>query len=203
MEQRWRFVLHQTRPATVPPDALIRLQFGRDNSWGAEIIGLPNGVTSRPRCDACSAMPDPWTAATCRCPESPADSGLDHDEFAGRATRVARVDRRASSAERPPPNATIGRPDCRLDDVRRALLGLANGIQCGSVGHRRNGIGRAIGAPGLQARSVLREVQRAWTVWPNPIRTLCTQTPPRKNGAIMTWRVSASSLARTSWHCPR
>ncbi|HNO33741.1 MAG TPA: hypothetical protein PKK30_05500 [Nitrospira sp.] len=162
LEQRWRFVLHQTRPATVPPDALIRLQFGRDNSWGAEIIGVAEW------CDVATTVRRLLSNARSldgrdlSLPESPADSGLDHDEFAGRATRALHA---LTDAHRvlngllptpPSDDLTAG-----LDDVRRALLGLANfgipsavPLDIGGTGSDARSVLLA------QARSVLREVQR-------------------------------------------
>ena len=65
--------------------------------------GLPNGVTSRPRCDACSAMPDPDGHATCRCLNHLLIQAWTMTSLPAVPPARCRVDRRASSAERPPP----------------------------------------------------------------------------------------------------
>ena len=198
MEQRWRFVLHQTRPATVPPDALIRLQFGRDNGWGRRVIGLPNGVTSRPRCAACSAMPDPWTAATCRCPNHLQIQAWTMTSLPAVPTRALHA---LTDAHRvlngllptpPSDELTAGSTMPAAPRLVLANFGIPSAVPLDIGG---TGTGRAIGAPGQ-----------------------CTVGPPRPNGAldrgeliirlcgvnataeeraIMTRRVSASSLART------
>ncbi|QOJ36723.1 MAG: hypothetical protein HRU82_17980 [Nitrospira sp.] len=149
LEQRWRFVLQQTRPATVPPDALIRLQFGRDNGWGVEIVSVSEWCEVTVTVRRLLSNARPLDGRDLSLPESPADSGLDHEEFAGRATRALQA---LTSAHRilndllSPPSSDDLTSD--LDQVRRALFGLASfGIP--------SAVPMDIGGTGPEARSLL------------------------------------------------
>ncbi|MBA5865020.1 MAG: hypothetical protein GDA65_20270 [Nitrospira sp. CR1.1] len=162
LEQRWRFVLQQTRPTTVPPDAVIQLQFGRDNGWGTEIVSVTEwcevaGTVRRLLSNARSL-----DGRDLSLPESPADAGLDHEEFAGRATRArqALTDARGRlNGLLPPPSSDD--LTANLDEVRRALLGVANFGIPSAVPMNIGGTGPDARSLLLtQARSVVLEAQR-------------------------------------------
>ncbi|MCS6319647.1 MAG: hypothetical protein H8K05_18125, partial [Nitrospira sp.] len=149
LEQRWRFVLQQTRPATVPLDALIRLQFGRDNGWSAEIVSVSEWCEVATTVRRLLSNARSLDGRDLSLPESPADSGLNHDEFAGRAIRalqaLADARGRLNGLLPPPPSEDL---TADLDGVRRALFGLANfGIP--------SAVPMDIGGTGPEARSVL------------------------------------------------
>ncbi|MFZ1803642.1 MAG: hypothetical protein WAU05_06940 [Nitrospira sp.] len=149
LEQRWRFVLQQTRPATVPPDAIIRLQFGRGNDWSAELISVSEWCEVATTVRRLLSNARSLDGRDLSLPESPADSGLSHDEFADRATRAvqALADARARlNGLLPPPSSDD--LTANLDEVRRALFGLANyGIP--------SAVPMDIGGTGPEARSLL------------------------------------------------
>lgn len=147
LEQRWRFALQQTRPATVPPDALIQLQFGRGDGWGAEIVSVSEWceVATTVRCLLSNARS--LDGRDLSLPESSVESGLNHDEFAGRTTRALQSLADASARL----NGLLPSSDdltSDLDEVRRALFGLANyGIP--------SAVPMDIGGTGPEARSLL------------------------------------------------
>ncbi len=149
LEQRWRFVLQQTRPATVPPDALIRLQFGRDNGWSAEIVSVSEWCEVATTVRRLLSNARSLDGRDLSLPESPADSGLNHDEFTARATRAlqALTDARGRlNGLLPPPSSDD--LTANLDEVRRALFGVANfGIP--------SAVPMDIGGTGPEARSLL------------------------------------------------
>ncbi|MGE0645795.1 MAG: hypothetical protein AB7P24_19220 [Nitrospira sp.] len=149
LEQRWRFVLQQARPATVPPDALIQLQFGRDNGWGAEIVSVSEWCEVATTVRRLLSNARSLDGRDLSLPESPADSGLNHEEFAGRTIRAlqALADARARlNGLLPPPSSDD--LTANLDEVRRALFGLANyGIP--------SAVPMDIGGTGPEARSLL------------------------------------------------
>jgi hypothetical protein len=149
LEQRWRFVLQQTRPATVPPDAIIRLQFGRGNDWSAELISVSEWCEVATTVRRLLSNARSLDGRDLSLPESPADSGLNHDEFAGRTTRALQslADARARlNGLLPPPSSDD--LTANLDEVRRALFGLANyGIP--------SAVPMDIGGTGPEARSLL------------------------------------------------
>ncbi|MDH4110203.1 MAG: hypothetical protein OEW35_18120, partial [Gammaproteobacteria bacterium] len=149
LEQRWRFVLQQTRPTTVPPDAIIRLQFGRGNGWSAEIVSVSEWCEVATTVRRLLSNARSLDGRDLSLPESPADSGLNHDEFADRATRAvqALADARARlDGFLPPPSSDD--LTANLDEVRRALFGLANyGIP--------SAVPTDIGGTGPEARSLL------------------------------------------------
>lgn len=162
LEQRWRFVLQQTRPATVPPDTLIRLRFGRDNSWGAEIVSVSEWCEVAITVRRLLGNARPLDGRDLSLPESPADSGLDHEEFAGRATRAIQA---LTGAHRilndllPPPSSDD--LSSYLDQVRRALFGLSNFGIPSAVPMDIGGTGPDAQSSLLtQARSVVLEAQR-------------------------------------------
>lgn len=149
LEQRWRFVLQQTRPTTVPPDAIIRLQFGRGNGWSAEIVSVSEWCEVATTVRRLLSSARSLDGRDLSLPESPADSGLNHDEFAGRATRAlqALADARARLNDLLPPPSSDDLT-ANLDEVRRALFGLANyGIP--------SAVPMDIGGTGPEARSLL------------------------------------------------
>ncbi|ULA60262.1 MAG: hypothetical protein LZF60_220179 [Nitrospira sp.] len=162
LEQRWRFVLQQARPATVPSDAIIRLQFGRDNGWGAEIVSVTEWCEVATTVRRLLSNARSVDGRDLSLPESPADSGMDHEEFAGRATRALQAltdaQRVLNSLLPTPPSDDLA---ADLDEIRRALFGLASfGIP--------SAVPMDIGDAGtdarslllMQARSVLLEAQR-------------------------------------------
>ncbi len=162
LEQRWRFVLQQSRPAAVPPDAIIRLQFGRDTGWGAEMVSVTEW------CEVATAVRRLLSNARSldgrdlSLPESPAGSGLDHVEFAGRVTRSVQAltdaHRMLKGLLPAPPSDDL---TANLDEVRRALFALANFGIPSAVPMDIGGTGSdARSALLTQARSVLLETQR-------------------------------------------
>jgi hypothetical protein len=162
LEQRWRFVLQQTRPATVPPDAIIRLQFGRDNGWGPEIVSVSEWCEVATTVRRLLSNARSLDGRDLSLPESPADSGLNHDEFAGRATRAlqALTDARVRlNGFLPPPSSDELTAD--LDEVRRALFSLASFGIPSAVPMDMGGTGPDARSMLLtQARSVVLEAQR-------------------------------------------
>ncbi len=162
LEQRWRFVLQQARPSTVPPEAIIRLQFGRDNSWGADIVSVTEWCEVASTVRRLLSNARPLDGRDLSLPESPADSGLDHEEFAGRATRAGQALTNAQQTLKgllPPPSSDdlTSNPD----EVRRALFGLAGFGMPSAVPMDIGGTGSDARSVLLtQARSVLVEVQR-------------------------------------------
>jgi hypothetical protein len=162
IEQRWRFVLQQTRPATVPPDAVIRLQFGRDNGWGTEIVSVAEwcevAITVRRLLSNARSV----DGRDLSLPESPADSGLDHEEFAGRAARALQTltDARArlNGLLPPPPSDDL---TSNLDEVRRALFDMASFGMPSAAPMDIGGTGSEVRSLLLtQSRSVLLEAHR-------------------------------------------
>ena len=149
LEQRWRFVLQQTRPATVPPDAIIRLEFGRDSSWGADIVSVTEWCEVATTVRRLLSNARSLDGRDLSLPESPVDSGLDHEEFAGRATRSVQAltdAHRILNGLLPPPSSQD--LTSNLDEVRRALFGLANfGIP--------SAVPMDLGGTGPEAQSVL------------------------------------------------
>ncbi|MDR4477261.1 MAG: hypothetical protein R3B11_14825 [Nitrospira sp.] len=162
LEQRWRFVLQQTRPATVPPDAIIRLQFGRDNNWGADIVSVTEWCEVATTVRRLLSNARSLDGRDLSLPESPADSGLNHDEFAGRATRALQVltdARDRLNGLLPPPSSDELTAD--LDEVRRALFSLASFGIPSAVPMDIGGTGPDARSMLLtQARSVVLEAQR-------------------------------------------
>ncbi|MCS6329499.1 MAG: hypothetical protein H8K06_20840, partial [Nitrospira sp.] len=162
LEQRWRFVLQQTRPATVPPDAIIRLQFGRDHGWAAEIVSVSEWCEVATTLRRLLSNARSLDGRDLSLPESPADSGLNHDEFAGRASRASQAltDARARlNSLLPPPSSDDLTAD--LDEVRRALFSLASFGIPSAVPMDIGGTGPEARSMLLtQARSVVLEAQR-------------------------------------------
>ncbi len=162
LEQRWRFALQQTRPATVPPDAVIRLRFGRDNGWGADIVSVMEWCEVATTVRRLLSNARSLDGRDLSLPESPADSGLDHAEFAGRATgavqALTNVHGRLNGLVPPPPSDDL---TSNLDEVRRALFGLADFGIPSAVPLDLGGTGsEARSLLLMQARSVLLEAQR-------------------------------------------
>ena len=149
LEQRWRFVLQQTRPAMVPAEAIIRLAFSRDNSWAAEIVSVIEWCEVATTVRRLLSNARSLDGRDLSLPESPADSGLNHEEFAGRATRALQ----ALTDARSRLNGLLPAPSsddltANLDEVRRALFTLASfGIP--------SAVPMDIGGTGTEARSIL------------------------------------------------
>jgi hypothetical protein len=162
LEQRWRFVLQQTRPATVPPDAIIRLEFGRDSGWSAEIVSVSEWCEVATTVRRLLSNARSLDGRDLSLPESPADSGLNHDEFAGRATRALQALTDAHGRLNgllPPPSSD--ELTTNLDEVRRALFGVANFGIPSAVPMDIGGTGPDARSLLLtQARSVVLEAQR-------------------------------------------
>jgi hypothetical protein len=162
LEQRWRFVLQQARPATVPPEAIIRLQFDRDHNWSADIVSVTEWCEVATTVRRLLSNARPLDGRDLSLPESPADSGLDQEEFAGRATRALQ----ALTAAQQTLKALLPSPSSddltsNPDEVRRALLGLADFGMPGAVPMDIGGTeAEARSVLLTQARSVLLEAQR-------------------------------------------
>jgi len=162
LEQRWRFVLQQTRPATVPPDAIIRLRFGRHSGWGAEAVSVSEWCEVATTVRRLLSNARSLDGRDLSLPESPADSGLNHDEFAGRATRALQALTDAHGRLNgllPPPSSDD--LTANLDEVRRALFALANFGMPSAVPMDIGGTGpEARSLLLMQSRSVVLEAQR-------------------------------------------
>ena len=155
LEQRWRFALQQTRPTAVPADAVIRLQFGRDNGWGAEIVSVTEWCEVATTVRRLLSNARSLDGRDLSLPESAAESGLDHEEFSDRATRalqaLTEAQRLLTGLLPAPPSDEL---TANLDDVRRGLFGLARfGIP--------SAVPTDIGGTGTEARSVLLTQSRS------------------------------------------
>ena len=162
LEQRWRFVLQQTRPATIPPDAIIRLQFERDNNWAADMVSVTEWCEVATTVRKLLSNARSLDGRDLSLPESPAESGLDHVEFAGRVTRSVQAltdaHRLLNGLLPMPPSDDL---TANLDEVRRALFALANFGIPSAVPMDIGGTGTEARSMLLtQARSVLLEAQR-------------------------------------------
>lgn len=162
LEQRWRFVLQQSRPASVPSDAIIRLQFGRDNAWSAEMVSVTEWCEVATTVRGLLSNARSLDGRDLSLPESPAGSGLDHVEFAGRVTRSVQAltdaHRLLNGLLPTPPSDDL---TANLDEVRRALFALASFGIPSAVPMDIGGTGSETRSMLLtQARSVVLEAQR-------------------------------------------
>lgn len=162
LEQRWRFVLQQSRPPAVPPNAIIRLQFGRDNSWGVEMVSVTEWCEVATTVRRMLSNARSLDGRDLSLPESPADPGLDHVEFAGRVPRSVQALTDAhhilNGLLPSPPSDDL---TANLDEIRRALFALASYGIPSAVPMDIGGTGSDARSVLLtQARSVLLETQR-------------------------------------------
>jgi hypothetical protein len=160
LEQRWIAHLHRTRPASVPAEATVRLQFGRAPGWTNDLVSIGEfcEVTRTVRRLLSNARS--IDGRDLSLPESPAASGLDTQEFTGRVTQARQS---LTAAHRTLQNLLPADPSTgdgaqpNLDVLRTALFHLASFGIAGAVP-------MDIGGTGAEARSVLLTQARSVAV---------------------------------------
>ena len=88
LEQRWVAHLHRTRPASVPAEAIVRLQFGRAPGWTNELVSIGEFCEVTRTIRRLLSNARSIDGRDLSLPESPAASGLDTQEFTGRVTQA-------------------------------------------------------------------------------------------------------------------
>ena len=160
LEQRWIAHLHRTRPASVPAEATVRLQFGRAPGWTNDLVSIGEfcEVTRTVRRLLSNARS--IDGRDLSLPESPAASGLDTQEFTGRVTQARQS---LTAAHRTLQNLLPADPSTgdgaqpNLDVLRTALFHLASFGIAGAVPID-------IGGTGAETRSVLLTQARSVAV---------------------------------------
>ena len=160
LEQRWIAHLHRTRPASVPAEATIRLEFGRAPGWTNDLVSIGEfcEVTRTVRRLLSNARS--IDGRDLSLPESPAASGLDTQEFTGRVTQARQS---LTAAHRTLQNLLPADPSTgdgaqpNLDVLRTALFHLASFGIAGAVPID-------IGGTGAETRSVLLTQARSVAV---------------------------------------
>jgi len=160
LEQRWIAHLHRTRPASVPAEATVRLEFGRAPGWTNDLVSIGEfcEVTRTVRRLLSNARS--IDGRDLSLPESPAASGLDTQEFTGRVTQARQS---LTAAHRTLQNLLPADPSTgdgaqpNLDVLRTALFHLASFGIAGAVPID-------IGGTGAETRSVLLTQARSVAV---------------------------------------
>jgi hypothetical protein len=128
LEQRWIAHLLRARPASVPAEAAVRLQFGRAPNWTNDLVSIGEfcEVTRTVRQFLGNARS--IDGRDLSLPESPAASGLDSEEF---TSRVTQAEQALTDAHRALQNLLPADPavdegaQVNMNNLRTALFHLA------------------------------------------------------------------------------
>ncbi len=164
LEQRWIAHLLRTRPASVPAEAAVRLQFGRALGWPNDLVSIGEFCEVTRTVRRLLGNARSLDGRDLSLPESPAASGLDTEEFTGRVTPARQSLADAHLALQnllpPDPSAEDGTQP-NLDALRTALFHLAAFGMPSAVPMDIGGTGTEVRSLLLtQARSVAIEARR-------------------------------------------
>jgi hypothetical protein len=95
LERRLTYHLLRTRPANVPPDARVRLDYGRDPAWPADVLGIAELSEVARTVSRLLTGSRALTAADLALPEEPPVPAVDLAELRGRADAAAAALRQA------------------------------------------------------------------------------------------------------------